>query len=246
MTITPAIEVKGLCSGYGRMQVLHGIDMTVPEGSVVTLLGANGAGKTTLLGSISGLVRPRAGRVSLFGDTVSGLETERIVARGLAHVPEGRQPFPRLSVRENLMMGAWARRRDKTVRDDYERVYAYFPILAERRDLHAGMLSGGEQQMLVIGRALMSRPRVLLLDEPSLGLSPKFTSAIFEIVGRINRDEGMTILLVEQNAGAALGVAHFGYVLESGHVVLGAPSDDLRRHDRVRAAYLGDAAEHAG
>ncbi|WP_243366590.1 ABC transporter ATP-binding protein [Fundidesulfovibrio soli] len=232
------LSLTGVNTYYGSIHALKGVTLTVNQGEIVTLIGANGAGKTTTLMSISGVTVPRQGTVEFLGEDITKLSTEKIVARGITQVPEGRMIFPRLTVRENLLMGAYLRNDKDNVKADEEHVYELFPKLLERTKQHGGTLSGGEQQMLAIGRALMARPKVLLLDEPSLGLAPIVVENIFEIIQRINRD-GVTILLVEQNAQMALQVAHRGYVLETGQVTLEGPAKDLLEDPKVRSAYLG-------
>ncbi|WP_243311577.1 ABC transporter ATP-binding protein [Fundidesulfovibrio agrisoli] len=232
------LSLTGVNTYYGSIHALKGVTLTVNQGEIVTLIGANGAGKTTTLMSISGVTVPRQGTVEFLGEDITKLSTEKIVARGITQVPEGRMIFPRLTVRENLLMGAYLRNDKDNVKADEEHVYELFPKLLERSKQHGGTLSGGEQQMLAIGRALMARPKVLLLDEPSLGLAPIVVENIFEIIQRINRD-GVTILLVEQNAQMALQVAHRGYVLETGQVTLEGPAKDLLEDPKVRSAYLG-------
>lgn len=223
---------------YGMVHALKGISLTVPAGSVVALLGANGAGKSTTLKTISGLLRPSAGKVEFDGRDITRWPAERIVAAGVVQVPEGRQIFSELTVFENLKIGAYTRRDHAGVKEDLDRVYQVFPVLKERHGQMAGTLSGGEQQMLAIGRALMARPRLLLLDEPSLGLAPMVTREIFRVIKRIN-ETGTTILLVEQNARQALAVSHYGYVLETGKVALGGESSALMNDEEVRKSYLG-------
>jgi branched-chain amino acid transport system ATP-binding protein len=223
---------------YDEIHALKGVGLEVRDGEIVTILGNNGAGKTTTLKTISGLLAPRRGRIVLDGQLLSGVPAHQVVVRGIAHVPEGRRIFNRLTVRENLMMGAY-RRKDEAISADLERVLALFPILRERSDQVGGTLSGGEQQMLAIGRALMARPRLLLLDEPSMGLSPVVVERIFGTIADINR-QGTTILLVEQNAAMALAVAHRGYVLETGHIVLSGTAAELAENPEVRRAYLGE------
>lgn len=223
---------------YGMVHALKGISLTVPAGSVVALLGANGAGKSTTLKTISGLLRPSAGKVEFEGQDITRWPAERIVAAGVVQVPEGRQIFSELTVFENLKIGAYTRRDNKGVKEDLDRVYHIFPVLKERHGQMAGTLSGGEQQMLAIGRALMARPRLLLLDEPSLGLAPMVTREIFKVIRRIN-ETGTTILLVEQNARQALAVSHYGYVLETGKVALGGESSALMNDEEVIKSYLG-------
>lgn len=233
------LEIRDLTVRYGGIQALHGISLSVPQGSIVTLIGANGAGKSTTLRTVSGLVTPSAGSICFDGMEISGQPAHRIVAAGLAHVPEGRLVFPELSVKENLRMGAYLRRDRKGIADDVEWVCEFFPRLKERLTQQAGTLSGGEQQMLAIGRALMGRPRCLMLDEPSLGIAPLLTETIFTRLVDLNRERGMTILLVEQNASLALRVSHHAYVLESGRIHLEGPSAEIRKRPEVKAAYLG-------
>jgi len=226
-------------SAYGNIRALRGISLTVERGEVVTLIGSNGAGKTTTLRTIMGLLVPRAGQITLEGQRIEGLPTDRIVRLGIAQSPEGRRIFPRMSVLENLEMGAFARRDREQLPADLEHVFQLFPRLKERLRQRAGTLSGGEQQMLAMGRALMARPKVLLLDEPSMGLAPLLVETIFSIIRTINA-EGTTILLVEQNARMALQVAHRGYVLQSGEIVLHDTASALLRSDVVRKSYLGE------
>ncbi|HEY6000938.1 MAG TPA: ABC transporter ATP-binding protein [bacterium] len=233
------LELRGVAAGYGAIQALAGVELSVGAGEIVTLIGANGAGKTTTLMAISGVVRARAGEILLEGRPIHGLAPAEIVRLGVVQVPEGRRIFPRLSVAENLEMGAFLRRDPAGVRRDREAVWALFPVLAERRAQPGGTLSGGEQQMLAIGRALMAAPRLLLLDEPSLGLAPLVVRQIFETIGRMNRERGTTILLVEQNAHLALQVAHRGYVLENGSIGLRGSGAELLADPDVRRAYLG-------
>ena len=231
------LEIKDLEVSFGGITALKGISLTVNDGEIVTLIGANGAGKTTTLRTVSGLVKPRAGQVLVDGKDVTRLSAQARVKRGLVQVPEGRRVFPQMSVLENLELGAYLRR-DKGVAGDLDQVFTRFPRLADRRKQHAGTLSGGEQQMLAIGRALMSRPRILLLDEPSMGLAPLLVQEIFSIVGEINAG-GTTVLLVEQNANMALQVADRGYVLETGRIVLAGTAAELTSTDEVKRAYLG-------
>jgi branched-chain amino acid transport system ATP-binding protein len=230
------LELENISAAYGNVRALENVSLSVAHGQVVCLLGANGAGKTTTLNCISGVVPLSGGRIRFEGEIVSGLSIDRIVARGIVQVPEGREIFPELSVFDNLSLGAWLYRR--APRDQVERVYDYFPRLRERAQQHAGTLSGGEQQMLMIGRALMARPKLLLLDEPSLGLSPILIEQVFAIVARIHAD-GIPILLVEQNARVALAVSNAGYVLENGEIRLSGKASDLAGDPEVRAAYLG-------
>ena len=231
--------LDGVHVAYGPVEALHGVSLTVKEGEIVTLVGSNGAGKSTTLRAISGLVPLRAGRIVLDGTSIHGLRADRVVARGVAHAPEGRRIFARLTVLENLEMGAYLVRDRAQAAERLQRVLTLFPRLQERRAQPGGTLSGGEQQMLAIGRALMSRPRLLLLDEPSLGIAPILVQEIFREIARINREDGTTILLVEQNAHAALQVAHRAYVLETGRIVLEGEAHALRDHPQVKEAYLG-------
>ncbi len=233
------LRLEGVTAAYGPIVALRGVSLEVEPGTVVTLLGANGAGKTSTLRVISGLLRPQAGTVEYDGVRLDRLSPDRIVRLGIVQVPEGRQLFAQLTVRENLELGAYLRRDRAGIRQDLERVFSYFPILAERQRQAAGSLSGGEQQMLAIGRGLMARPRLLLLDEPSLGLAPLVTREIFRIIRTINEREGLTVLLVEQNARLALDIARKGYVLETGRVVLSDLAENLRRNEEVRRSYLG-------
>jgi branched-chain amino acid transport system ATP-binding protein len=233
----PILQVRGVATFYGAIQALHGVDLDVARGEIVTLIGANGAGKSTLLMTICGSPKARSGSIKLDGNEISRLPTHEIVRRGVAQVPEGRRIFPRMTVFENLQMGAIIT--DPVhFQKDLDRVFAMFPRLAERRDQRGGTLSGGEQQMLAIGRALMSRPRLLLLDEPSLGLAPLIVRQIFDAIGKIAREEGVTIFLVEQNAFHALRLADRGYVLVNGRVRLSGTGKELLSNQEVRAAYL--------
>jgi len=233
------LEIKNLNVSYGAIIALHGISLSVKQGSIVTLIGSNGAGKTTTLKTISGLLKPKSGEIFYNGKNIAGLPPHKIVARGLSHVPEGRMIFSNLTVLENLQMGAYLVRDKKIVRRELEFVFAMFPRLKEREQQIAGTLSGGEQQMLAIGRALMARPKFLMLDEPSLGLAPLLVKTIFEKIVEINRERGLTILLVEQNANRALEVSSFGYVLETGKITLQGDSASLRQNPQVQSAYLG-------
>jgi len=278
------LKVRDLVAAYGPIVALHGVSLEVPEGSIVTVLGANGAGKSTTLRAVSGLLRPKSGSIEFEGQPIDRLSAEQIVSLGMSHIPEGRQLFSELTVLENLRLGAYSRfagadggrrpadRQDlsalgrlqrylfqaatggirdlaRTIREyrqrrqDFEaalrRVFDYFPILAERKSQIAGTLSGGEQQMLAMGRGLMARPRLLLLDEPSMGLAPMVTREIFQIIETVNRTQGVTILLVEQNANLALEIAHYGYVLETGRIALADTSENLRKSEAVQRSYLG-------
>jgi branched-chain amino acid transport system ATP-binding protein len=238
------LKIEKLVAGYGKVKVLHEISLEVAEGTLVTLIGSNGAGKTTTLRALSGMIRPESGRVRINGADITGLPSHEITRHGLAHSPEGRRVFPVLSVEDNLLMGAFTRltgsRAKGDVAADLDRMFALFPRLAERRPQQAGTLSGGEQQMLAMARALMLNPTVLLLDEPSMGLSPKLVEEVFAIIARL-RSERVTMLLVEQFAAAALEVADFGYVLENGRITASGPAALLKNDPAVRAAYLGAA-----
>ena len=233
------LEIKNLFVSYGAIPALHGISLSVPDGKIVTLIGANGAGKTTTLKTISGLLKPKSGEIIYDGKNIAGLQPHQIVARGLSHVPEGRMIFANLTVLENLQLGAYLQKDRQITQHELENVFNLFPRLKERVKQIAGTLSGGEQQMLAIGRALMSKPKLLLLDEPSLGLAPLLVKTIFEKIVEINRQQGLTILLVEQNANLALEISHFGYVLETGKIILQDDSAALRQNPQVRSAYLG-------
>jgi branched-chain amino acid transport system ATP-binding protein len=233
------LEVQNLSVRYGAITALHGISLSVPAGGIVTLIGGNGAGKTTTLRAISGMVTPASGRILFDGQDITGLPPHEIVRRGLAHSPEGRLVFANLTVMENLQMGAYLQRDTRWVASELDHVFAMFPRLQERREQAAGTLSGGEQQMLAIGRALMSRPRFLMLDEPSLGIAPLLVKEIFARLVELNRERSLPILLVEQNAHLALEVSSHGYVLETGRVLLSDRSSVLRDSPEVRSAYLG-------
>mgnify|MGYP001567648653 FL=1 len=232
------LEVEGLEAQYGWTKVLHGIRFAVEEGGITTILGANGAGKTTTLRAVCGMVKT-SGEIRFDGRRIGGRPTEDIVRLGIAHVPEGRGTFMQLTVEENLRLGAYGRTAEGSLGRDFQRVYEYFPVLGERRRQIAGSLSGGEQQMLAVARALMLRPRLLLLDEPSLGLAPLVVREIFRIVRAINREERVGVLLVEQNAAMALDLADHAYLLETGRVVMSGPSAELRQNDAIRRSYLG-------
>jgi len=226
-------------SAYGPIKAIRGVSLQVKRGQIATVLGSNGAGKSTILKTISGIIDPRHGTIEFKGESIAAKDPALIVRMGLSHVPEGREVFPLLSVRDNLLMGAYTRSDRDGVARDMEMVYGYFPILRERAAQDAGLLSGGQQQMLAISRALMAQPELILLDEPSLGLSPKLTKEIFEIVVRINRERGTTILLVEQNANMALNAADYGYVLENGRIVMEDTCERLREKEDIKEFYLG-------
>jgi branched-chain amino acid transport system ATP-binding protein len=234
------LEIRNLEVQYGSIRALHGISLEVPEGAIITLIGANGAGKSTTLRAISGLVKSAKGSVTYDGRNITNLPAHRIVAQGLCHVPEGRMVFANLTVLENLQMGAFLRKDRSAIAEDMEYGFHLFPRLKERLQQPAGTMSGGEQQMLAIARALMSRPRCLMLDEPSLGIAPILTRCIFEQIVAINRERKTTILLVEQNANLALRISHYGYVLETGKVLLQDEAKALLQNPQVREAYLGD------
>ena len=237
-TGAPVLEVKNIETIYGAVMAIRGVSLEVGEGQIVTILGANGAGKTTLLKTISGVMDPEKGKILLDGREIQGHDPDEIVRLGVAHVPEGREVFPFLSVEENLRMGAFTRR-DDGVSADIEMVYSYFPILRERFRQQAGYLSGGQQQMLAIGRGLMTKPKILLLDEPSLGLSPILVQEIFHIIRRLNAEQGVTMMLVEQNAKVALKTAHYGYVMEVGRIVMNGPTRQLMESEDIQEFYLG-------
>jgi branched-chain amino acid transport system ATP-binding protein len=235
----PLLEIENMHSYYGHIHALRGISLTVEEGEVVTLIGSNGAGKTTTLRSIHGILPPREGKIVFAGEEIQGAPAHDLIGKGIAQSPEGRRIFFRMTVLENLEMGAYHRDDNTEIREDMDRVFELFPRLKERTKQEAGTMSGGEQQMLAIGRALMSRPKLLLLDEPSMGLAPVLVERIFEIIREINK-QGTTILLVEQNANVALEIATRGYVLETGAIVNSAPAAELREDPAVREAYLGE------
>jgi branched-chain amino acid transport system ATP-binding protein len=235
----PILKVTNIETYYGPIMAIRGVSFDVPTGGIVTILGANGAGKTTVLKTVCGVMDPQKGSVAFEGREIQRMDPDRVMRLGVSHVPEGREVFPFLTVRENLRMGAYTRRDSDEVAKDLEAVFGYFPVLRERADQRAGSLSGGEQQMLAISRALMARPRLMLLDEPSLGLSPKLVRDIFEIVVRINRERGVTILLVEQNANMALQTADFGYVLEVGRIVMADTCQRLLQKEDIKEFYLG-------
>ena len=233
------LEVSNIETYYGPIMAIRGISFAVTRGQIVTILGANGAGKTTILKTISGVMDPQKGSVVFAGQPIHGMDPDRVMRLGLTHVPEGREVFPFLSVRENLRMGAYTRKDADGIAQDLTMVYDYFPVLQARADQRAGSLSGGEQQMLAISRALMARPAMMLLDEPSLGLSPKLVKEIFDIIVRINKERGVTVLLVEQNANMALHIADYGYVLEVGRIVMEDTCARLLEKDDIKEFYLG-------
>ena len=233
------LEIRDLKVSYGAITALHGISLQIKPGDVVTLIGANGAGKTTTLKAISGLLKPRGGQILYEGREITNLPPHQLVRLGIAQVPEGRMVFANLTVRENLMMGAYLQRDKGAIGRELEFVFGMFPRLQERENQMAGTLSGGEQQMLAISRALMSKPRFLMMDEPSLGIAPLLVKTIFEKIVEINRRHGITVLLVEQNANLALEISRYGYVLETGRVILQGDSSELRRNPQVKSAYLG-------
>ncbi len=235
----PVLKLLNVESAYGPIKAIRGVSLQVRRSEIATVLGSNGAGKTTILKTISGIIDPRKGSIEFKGSDITARDPAFIVQQGLSHVPEGREVFPLLSVHDNLLMGAYTRSDRDGVARDMETVYSYFPILKERADQAAGLLSGGQQQMLAISRALMANPDLILLDEPSLGLSPKLTKEIFEIVVRINREHGTTILLVEQNANMALNASDYGYVLENGRIVMEDTCAHLREKDDIKEFYLG-------
>ena len=233
------LKVRNLSVHYGKIRAVRDINMDIEKGEIVSLIGANGAGKSTTLRALSGLTKPASGTIEFEGKQIADWSAKAIVQAGLSHCPEGRQIFPRMTVMENLELGAYIRKDKHNLQSEYDRIFEYFPVLAQRRSQLGGTLSGGEQQMLAIGRALMSKPKLLLLDEPSLGLAPLLVERIFEIIQNINR-EGMTVLLIEQNAWQALNIAHRGYVLETGCVSVSGAAADLLHNDHVRKAYLGE------
>lgn len=234
------LEIKDLQIHYGSIKAIRGINLKVPEGSIVTLIGSNGAGKTSTLRAISGIIKTAGGSITYNGQNITNLHPEKIVKMGICQSPEGRLIFSNLTVEENLLMGAYTRKDKEGVKDDLEFVFSFFPRLKERIKQLGGTLSGGEQQMLAISRALMSKPKVLLLDEPSLGIAPLLVKTIFEKIVALNHSTGITILLVEQNANLALSVANYGYVLETGEIILEGEADELAKNEEVRKAYLGE------
>lgn len=235
----PILSVRNIESFYGPIMAIRGVSLDAHEGRIVSILGANGAGKTTLMKTISGVMEPEKGFIKLKGADIHGLEPHKVVERGVVHVPEGREVFPLLNVDDNLSLGAYTRTDRAQIARDRDLVFDYFPILADRRRQEAGTLSGGQQQMLAIGRGLMADPTIMLLDEPSLGLSPILVQEIFAILGRLNAEQGMTMLLVEQNARAALDLAHHGYVMEVGRIVMDGPAAELVKSEDIQNFYLG-------
>ncbi|WP_338449165.1 ABC transporter ATP-binding protein [Niallia oryzisoli] len=232
------LKVQGIDVFYGNIHALKEVSLNVNQGEIVTLIGANGAGKSTLLKTVSGLLKPKKGTITFESVSIDGKQAQWIVKKGISHVPEGRRVFANMSVEENLELGAYLRNDKKGIKEDYEKVYELFPRLHERRKQQSGTLSGGEQQMLAMGRALMARPKLLLLDEPSMGLAPLLVKTIFDIIKEIN-STGTTIMLVEQNANMALSIAHRAYVIETGRVVLSGTAEELRSSDQIKMAYLG-------
>lgn len=239
----PILKIDNLESYYGPIMAIRGVSLIVEEGQIVTVLGANGAGKTTLLKTISGIMDPEKGTISLMGEKIQGKEPDKIVQKGITHVPEGREVFPILTVEENLRMGAYSRRDKENIHADLDLVYDYFPILRKCKSQQAGTLSGGQQQMMAIGRGLMARPKIMLLDEPSLGLSPLLTRDIFLIIKRLNVEQGVTMILVEQNAKVALDVANYGYVMELGRIVMSDHSTKLQSSKDIQEFYLGQSEQ---
>ena len=235
------LDVRNVETFYGPIMAIAGVSLKIEDGDIAAVLGANGAGKTTLLKTISGAIDCRKGQVIFAGEEVQNRAPDAVAARGIGHVPEGREGFPFLTVDENLKLGAWGRRDADEIARDRETIFAYFPELARKKGDMAGYLSGGQQQMLAVGRAFMGRPKLMILDEPSLGLSPLLTRTIFDVIRRINGEQGVTVLLVEQNAAAALDVARHGFIMEVGRVVMDAPTAELRRSDDIREFYLGQS-----
>lgn len=243
-TDSPLLSVENLESFYGPIMAIRGVSLNVQAGQIVSVLGANGAGKTTLLKTLSGVMTPEKGNITFNGQSTTGLSADQVVQKGLIHVPEGREIFPILSIEDNLKMGAYTRNDKEQIREDMRMVYDYFPILKERQHQAAGTLSGGQQQMLAIGRGLMARPKLMLLDEPSLGLSPRLVKEIFAIVRRLNQEQSVTLLLVEQNARAALQLADHAFVMELGRIVMDGPADVLAESSDIKMFYLGEQGEN--
>ena len=245
MSGDPILKVRNIESFYGPIMAIRGVSLDVREGQIVSIFGANGAGKTTLMKTVSGVMDPEKGKIIFEGREIQGMEPHKVVEAGIVHVPEGREVFPLLSVDDNLSLGAYARSDKAEIEADREIVFSYFPILKQRRAQEAGTLSGGQQQMLAIGRGLMGRPRIMLLDEPSLGLSPILVQEIFDILKRLNEERAMTMMLVEQNAAAALDLAHHGYVMEIGRIVMDGSAEDLLKSEDIQNFYLGVQEEGA-
>ncbi|MCB1364717.1 MAG: ABC transporter ATP-binding protein [Rhodobacteraceae bacterium] len=245
MSGDPILKVRNIESFYGPIMAIRGVSLDVREGQIVSILGANGAGKTTLMKTVSGVMDPEKGKIIFEGREIQGMEPHKVVEAGIVHVPEGREVFPLLSVDDNLSLGAYTRSDKAEIEADREIVFSYFPILKQRRAQEAGTLSGGQQQMLAIGRGLMGRPRIMLLDEPSLGLSPILVQEIFDILKRLNEERAMTMMLVEQNAAAALDLAHHGYVMEIGRIVMDGSAEDLLKSEDIQNFYLGVQEEGA-
>ncbi|SHE67056.1 amino acid/amide ABC transporter ATP-binding protein 2, HAAT family [Ruegeria intermedia] len=241
----PILSIRNIESFYGPIMAIRGVSLDVHPGQIVSILGANGAGKTTLMKTVSGVMDPEKGTITFDGEEIQGLEPHKIVQKGIVHVPEGREVFPLLTVNENLSLGAYTLHDKAQIERDREMVFSYFPVLKERRNQEAGTLSGGQQQMLAIGRGLMANPRIMLLDEPSLGLSPLLVQEIFGILRRLNDEQKMTMILVEQNANAALELADHGYVMEVGRIVMDGPADVLMRSEDIQNFYLGVQEEGA-
>ncbi|WP_170357796.1 ABC transporter ATP-binding protein [Ruegeria arenilitoris] len=241
----PILSIRNIESFYGPIMAIRGVSLDVRPGQIVSILGANGAGKTTLMKTVSGVMDPEKGTITFDGEEIQGLEPHKIVQKGIVHVPEGREVFPLLTVNENLSLGAYTLHDKAQIERDRELVFSYFPVLKERRNQEAGTLSGGQQQMLAIGRGLMANPRIMLLDEPSLGLSPLLVQEIFGILRRLNDEQNMTMMLVEQNANAALELADHGYVMEVGRIVMDGPADVLMRSEDIQNFYLGVQEEGA-
>ncbi|WP_050602421.1 ABC transporter ATP-binding protein [Ruegeria sp. 6PALISEP08] len=235
----PILRIRNVESFYGPIMAIRGVSLDVHEGQIVSILGANGAGKTTLMKTVSGVMDPEKGQITFDGDDIQGAEPHKVVQRGIVHIPEGREVFPLLTVDENLSLGAYSRKDKHQIEQDRELVFSYFTVLKDRRGQEAGTLSGGQQQMLAIGRGLMARPRIMLLDEPSLGLSPMLVQEIFEILSRLNQEQQMTMMLVEQNAHAALDLAHHGYVMEVGRIVMDGSAEVLLKSVDIQNFYLG-------
>ncbi|NOD46277.1 MULTISPECIES: ABC transporter ATP-binding protein [unclassified Ruegeria] len=235
----PILKIRNVESFYGPIMAIRGVSLDVHKGQIVSILGANGAGKTTLMKTVSGVMDPEKGQITFDGQDIQGAEPHKVVQRGIVHIPEGREVFPLLTVDENLSLGAYSRKDKDQIEQDRELVFSYFPVLKDRRGQEAGTLSGGQQQMLAIGRGLMARPRIMLLDEPSLGLSPMLVQEIFEILRRLNQEQKMTMMLVEQNAHAALDLAHHGYVMEVGRIVMDGSAEALLKSEDIQNFYLG-------